>query len=108
VTRSSSCLEYRLRGIPLSLLPFLSCLPSGLLAELRFERLLVGVLYIGLVYQVEYASLIRVLVRKLYALVLLRLYPSRSGAKPSPIGSFVGPKEFVVPIAIVEDLGTGL
>jgi hypothetical protein len=57
---------------------------------------------------VEYTSLIRALVRKLYALALLRLYPSRSGAKPSPIGSFIGLKEFVIPIAIVEDLSTGL
>jgi hypothetical protein len=57
---------------------------------------------------VEYISLVGVLARKLYTLALLRLYPSRSGAKLSPIGSFVGLKEFVVLIAIVEDLSTGL
>jgi hypothetical protein len=57
---------------------------------------------------VEYISLIGVLARKLYTLVLLRLYPPRSGAKPSPISSFVGLKEFIVPIAIVEDLSIGL
>jgi hypothetical protein len=65
-------------------------------------------LYIGLVYQVEYISLIGVLAYKLYALALLRLYPPRLGAKPSPIGSFVGLKEFIVSIAIVEDLSIGL
>jgi hypothetical protein len=62
----------------------------------------------GLVYQVEYISFVGALARKLYALALLRPYPPRSGAKLSPIGSFIGLKEFVVPIAIVEDLSIGL
>ena len=56
----------------------------------------------------EYIGLVRALARKLYALVLLRLYPPRSDAKLSSLGSLVGLKEFVVPIAIVEDLSTGL
>ena len=62
----------------------------------------------GLIYQVEHTSFIGVLARKLYILVLLRLYPPRSDTKPSPIGSFVGLKEFIVPIAVVEDLNIGL
>ena len=62
----------------------------------------------GLIYQVEYVSLIGALACKLYALALLRLCPSGSGAKLPPIGSFVGPKEFIVPIAVVKDPSTGL
>jgi hypothetical protein len=57
---------------------------------------------------VEYIGLVGVLARKLYTLVLLRLCPSWSGAKPPSLGSLIGPKEFIVPIAVVEDLSIGL
>jgi len=57
---------------------------------------------------VEYIGLIWTLAYKLYALVLLRLYPSRPGAKLSSLAPFIGLKEFVIPIAIVKDLSIGL
>jgi hypothetical protein len=41
-------------------------------------------------------------------LALLRPRPPRPGAKPPTLNLFVGLKEFVVPIAVVEDPSTGL
>ena len=86
----------------------MGCPPSVPTLELCFERLLVGVLYIGLIYQVEHIGPVGALAYKLYALALLRPHPPRLGAKLPPFGPFIGLKKFVVPIAIVEDLGTGL
>jgi hypothetical protein len=77
-----------------SFLPSRSCrpclIPGTLPLELSLYRLLVGMLYIGLIYQMEYIGPVRALTRELYTLAFLRPSPLGSDTKSSPFGSFVG------------------